>query len=199
MLPGVNVVIAAYRHGINERNCALSNNSRHHDSTPPPPPPPNAPPSRIHISRRMSTYCYWMSRHHCHGARRGTRPSNCALSNNKRHLNCKKYTHTHTHSTRDRYATGDRHHCHSISSHSATNQMCSLERQRHAATSASPMTATRPPIYKSGSCRMSGRHCHSARREARPSTAPSRTTSDTTAASTLPYHISRIKSRSMKT
>ena len=147
----------------------------------------------------MSTYCYWMSRHHCHGARRGTRPSNCALSNNKRHLNCKKYTHTHTHSTRDRYATGDRHHCHSISSHSATNQLCSLERQRHAATSASPMTATRPPIYKSGSCRMSGRHCHSARREARPSTAPSRTTSDTTAASTLPYHISRIKSRSMKT
>ena len=35
--PGVNVVTAAYRHGINERNCALSNNSRHHDSIPPPP------------------------------------------------------------------------------------------------------------------------------------------------------------------
>ena len=108
-----------------------------------------------------------MSRHHCHGARRGTQPSNCALSNNERHLNCKKQTHTY--STRDRYATGDRHHYHSISSYSATNHLCSLERQRHAATSTSPVNATRPPIYKSGSCRMSRRHCHSARREARPS------------------------------
>ena len=129
--------------------------------------PPNAPPSLIHISRRVSAYCYRMSRHHCHSARRGTRPSNRALSNNERHPNCKK--HTHTHSTRDRYATGDRHHCHSILSHSATNQPCSLERQRHAATSDSPMTTTRPPIYKSGSCRMSRRHCHSTRCEARPS------------------------------
>ena len=108
-----------------------------------------------------------MSRHHCHSAGRESRPSNCALSNNERHPNCKE--HTHTHSTRYRYATGDRHHCHSISSHSSTNQLCSFERQPHAATSASPMTATRPPIYKSGSCRMSRRHCHSARREARPS------------------------------
>ena len=33
MLPGVNVIIAAYRHGSNERNCAYSNNSRHHNST----------------------------------------------------------------------------------------------------------------------------------------------------------------------
>ena len=34
MLPGVNVIIAAYLHGSNERNCAYSNNSRHHNSTP---------------------------------------------------------------------------------------------------------------------------------------------------------------------
>ena len=34
ILPGVNVVIAAYRHGSNERNYAYSNNSRHHNSTP---------------------------------------------------------------------------------------------------------------------------------------------------------------------
>ena len=34
MLPGVNVIIAAYRHGSNERNCAYSNNSRHHNGTP---------------------------------------------------------------------------------------------------------------------------------------------------------------------
>ena len=67
-----------------------------------------------------------MSRRHCHSARCGTQPSNCALSNNERHPKCKK--HNHTHSTRDRYATGDRRHCHSISSHSATNQLRSLER-----------------------------------------------------------------------
>ena len=33
ILPGVNVIIAAYRHGSNERNCASWNNSRHHNST----------------------------------------------------------------------------------------------------------------------------------------------------------------------
>ena len=50
-----------------------------------------------------------------------------------------------------------------------SSQLRSLERQRHAATLASPMAVTPPPIYKSGSCRMSRRHCHSARRESRPS------------------------------
>ena len=34
MLPGVNVIIATYRHGSNERNCAYSNNSRHHNGAP---------------------------------------------------------------------------------------------------------------------------------------------------------------------
>ena len=34
MLPGVNVVIAAYRHRSNERDCTYSNNNRHHNSTP---------------------------------------------------------------------------------------------------------------------------------------------------------------------
>ena len=65
--------------------------------------PSNAPPSLIHISRCMSTLCYRMSRHHCHSARCGTQPSNCALSNNKQHPNSKE--HSHTYSTRDRYAT----------------------------------------------------------------------------------------------
>ena len=64
---------------------------------------PNAPPSLIHISRCMSTLCYRMSRHHCHSARRGTQPSNCALSNNEQHPKYKK--HSHTSSIRDRYAT----------------------------------------------------------------------------------------------
>ena len=45
---------------------------------------------------------------------------------------------------------GDRGHCHSISSHSATDQLRSLERQRHAATSASPMTITHSAINKGG-------------------------------------------------
>ena len=34
VLPGVNVIIAAYRYGSNERNCAYSNNSRYHNSIP---------------------------------------------------------------------------------------------------------------------------------------------------------------------
>ena len=34
MLPGVNVIIAVYRHGSNKRNCVYSDNSRHHNSTP---------------------------------------------------------------------------------------------------------------------------------------------------------------------
>ena len=34
MLPGVNVIVAAYCHGSNERNCAYSNNSRPLNSTP---------------------------------------------------------------------------------------------------------------------------------------------------------------------
>ena len=136
---------------------------------------------------------------------------------------------------------GDRHHCHSISSHSVTNQPCSLERQRHAATSDSPMTATRgylrfsyerkllkcrvaAPVTKRNraNCALSNheRHhgCQNAptiyiqhkipmyknekmllnvtsslsqhpSRSATKQTAPSRTTSDTTAARTLPHNI----------
>ena len=34
MLPGVNVIIAAYRHRSNERDCTYSNNNRHHNNTP---------------------------------------------------------------------------------------------------------------------------------------------------------------------
>ena len=51
---------------------------------------------------------------------------------------------------------GAHHHCHSMSSHSATHRIarrinCALSNdKRHAATSASPMTVTHPPIYKSG-------------------------------------------------
>ena len=152
VLPGVNVIIAASRHNGNECHCAYSNDSRHHNSTP---------------KRTPVTNTYIKMYEHVMLSDVASSIHNCTLSNNERHPNCKE--HTHTHSTRDRYATGDRHHCHSISSHSATNQLCFLERQRHAATSASPMTVTRPPIYKSGSCRISRRHCHSARRKARPS------------------------------
>ena len=35
-----------------------------------------------------------MSRHHCHSARHGMWPSNCALSNNERHRGCQKRSHT---------------------------------------------------------------------------------------------------------
>ena len=97
MLPGVNVIIAAYCHGSNERNCAYSNNSRHYNST-----PKRTPVTNTYIK----TYEYVMlsdATHHCHSGRRGTRPSNCALSNNERQHNCKEPTHTH--SAQDQYIT----------------------------------------------------------------------------------------------
>ena len=159
VLPGVNVIIAAYRHSSNERNCAYSNDSRHHNSTPKRTPATNTY-IKMYEHVMLSDVASSMSQ----------RPSRIATKQlralEQRATPQLQGTHSHSQHMRP---IGDRHHCHSISSRSATNQLCSLERERHAATSASPMTVTRPPIYKSGSCRMSCRHCHSARREARPS------------------------------
>ena len=59
-----------------QSNCALSNNERH--------PTARTLPS-VDIYSLVPTYCRIAPSHHCHGARRGTRPSNCALSNNERH------------------------------------------------------------------------------------------------------------------
>ena len=182
MLPGVNIVIAAYRHGSNERNCAYSNNNRHHNST-----PKRTPVTNTNIYQDVSARNAIGCRVIIVTAPVAERDQATALSRIR--SDTPIADRTHTHNKRDRYATGDRHHCHSISSHSATNQPCSLERQRHAATSDSPMTATRPPIYKSGSCRMSRRHCHSARRESRPSNCALSNNERHPTARTLPQYI----------
>ena len=86
-----------------------------------------------------------MSRHYCHSARRGSRPSTRTTSDTK----AARDTLTLTANEIDMLPSAH-HHCHSISSHDATKQLRSLERQRRAATSASPMTVTYPPVYKSG-------------------------------------------------
>ena len=51
---------------------------------------------------------------------------------------------------------------------SATSQLRSLERQRHAAASAPYMTVTPPPIHESGSYRMPRLHCRGVRYDLRP-------------------------------
>ena len=51
------------------------------------------------------------------------------------------------------------------------------------------MTATRPPIYKGESCRMSRHHCHSARRESRPSNCALSNNERHPTARTLPQYI----------
>ena len=94
---------------------------------------------------------------------------------------------------------GDRYHCHSISSHSATNQLRSLERQRHAATSAYPMIVTHPPIYKRKLSNVASSLSQRPSRSVTKQTAPSRTTSDTTAARTFPHYKFRLKARCIRT
>ena len=145
VLPGVNVIIAASRHSSNECHCAYSNDSRHHNSTP----------KRTPIT---NTYLYQdVSAHNAIGCRVVIVTAPVA---NRDQVTARSRTTSYTPTARNTLTLtahetdmlpGDRYHCHSISSHSATSQPCSVERQRHAATSDSPMTATHPPIYKSGS------------------------------------------------
>ena len=163
ILPGVNVVIAAYRHGSNERNWAYSNNRRHHTSTP---------------QRTPVTNTYIKTYEHVILSNVASSLSQRPLRNATKQLRSLEQRATPQLTARNTFTLTahetdtlpcDRRYCHSISSHSATNQLHFLERQRHASTSAFLMTVTHLPIYEGGSCRMSRRHCHSARREARPS------------------------------
>ena len=116
----------------------------------------------------MRVEWYRMSHHHCHSAHGGARPSNCTLSNNERHCNCKKRTRTN--STRHRYATR----CpSSLSQHiiAEREQATALSRT----TNGTRLLQFLPPLFQISRCmrmrcdRMPRRHCHSAHRGARPS------------------------------
>ena len=93
-----------------------------------------------------------MSRRHCHSVRRGTRPGNCALSNNERHHDYQNappiniYSLTHAIGVLPRA----QHHCYSTR-RGARPSICALwNDKRHATALTSTMTLTHPPIYKSG-------------------------------------------------
>ena len=109
-----------------------------------------------------------MSRHHCHSARRESRPSNCALSNNERHRGCQKRSHRNIYSLAHVVGMLPRtyYHCHSTRRGTRPSNYTLSNDERSAA--ALTMTLIHPPIHLSESCRMSRRHCHSARRESRP-------------------------------
>ena len=159
MLPGVNGIIAAYCHGSNQRNCAYSNNSQHYNS-----PPKRTPVTDTYIKTyehvmisdvvsSLSQRLSWNATKQLHPLEQRVTPQ-------------LQETHSHSQHTRPM--------CYHVTiiivtvyHRIAQRSNCAHSNDKwHAATSASPMTVTHPPIYKSGSYRMSLRHCHSARYEA---------------------------------
>ena len=133
MLPGVN------------GNCAYSNKIRHHNSTPKRTPIANIYGVYQHALARNAIGCRVIIVTTSVSDRDQTTAPSRTTSDTATARNTLTLT---AHETC--MLPGDRHHCHSISLHSATHQLRSLERQRHATTSASPVTVTHPSIYKSG-------------------------------------------------
>ena len=138
MLSGVKDIIAAYRHGCNEHNCAYSNNRRHPISTPT-------------TNTYIKTYEPAMLTHVASSLSQS--PSRNATKQMR---------------SLEQRATPQLQEIHSYSQHTrslsyqvpivvatvyhriARPSNCALSNdERHAATPASPMNVTHPPIYKS--------------------------------------------------
>ena len=133
MLPGVNAITAAYRHGRNERNCAYSNNSRRHNITP---------------KRTPITNTYIKTHEHVMLSDVASSLSQCPSRNATKQLRSLEQraapqlqeTHLHSQHTRSMYyqlpiIIVTVYHC------IARRSNCALSNDnRHAATSASPMT-----------------------------------------------------------
>ena len=143
MLPGVSVIIAAYCHGSNEYNCAYWNNSRHHNSI-----PKRTPVTNTYIKTYEHVVLFDVASSLSQRPSRNATKQLRSLEQRVARHNCKK--HTHTHSTRDQYASR----CPSSLSQyiiawrdEATAPFSNDK--RHGATSASPMAVTHPPIYNS--------------------------------------------------
>ena len=103
-------------------------------------------------SRSMTTQCSRMSRHHCHSARRESRPSNCALSNNEGHRGCQKRSHTNIYSLAHVMGMLPQtyHHCHSTRRGTRPSNYALSNDERPAAALTSPMTLIHPSIYMNG-------------------------------------------------
>ena len=152
MPPGVKVIIAAYRHGSNERKCAYSNNRRHSISTS----ITNTyiktyePAMLTDVASSLSQRLSWNATKELRTLEQRPTPQLYEKHSYSQHTRSMSYqvpiiivTVYHRIARRSNFALSND--------------------ERHAAISASPVTATNPPIYKSGSYRMSRRHCHSAR------------------------------------
>ena len=139
MLSGVKDIIAAYRHGCNERNCAYSNNRRHPIST---------PTTNTNIKTYepamltdvASSFSQGPSRNATKQLRSLEQRATPQLPENH---SDSQYTRSICYQVPIVIATV--YHC------IARPSNCALSNdERHAATSASPMTVTHLPIYKSG-------------------------------------------------
>ena len=143
MLPGVSVIIAAYCHGCKEYNCAYSNNSRHHNSI-----PKRTPVTNTYINTYEHVVLFDVA------SSLSQRPSRNATkqlrSLEQRAAPQLQETHPHSQHTRSI--------CYQVPiiivtvyHRIARRSNCALSNdKRHAATSASPMAVTHPPIYNSG-------------------------------------------------
>ena len=143
MLAGGKDIIAAYRHSSNERNCAYSNNRRRTISTPKRTPTANTyiktyePAMRTDVATSLSQ-----------GPSRNSTTQLRSLE--QRATRQLKEKHSYSQHTRSicyqvPIIIVTVYHC------IARPSNCALSNdERHAATSASPMTVTHPPIYESG-------------------------------------------------
>ena len=163
MLSGVKDIIAAYRHGCNEHNFAYSNNRRHPISTPT-------------TNTYIKTYEPAMLTDVASSLSQG--PSRNAT---KQMRSLEQRATPHLQEIHSSYSQHTRSLCYQMPIVVATvyhriarPSNCALSNdERHAATSASPMTVTHPPMYKSGklsnaASSLSHRSSRSATKQLRP-------------------------------
>ena len=143
MPPGVKVIIAAYRHGSNERNCAYSNNRRRPIGTPKRTPTTDTyiktyePAMLTDVASSLSQRLSWNATKQLRTLGQRPTPQLHEKHSNSQHTRSMSYqvpiiivTVYHRIARRSNFV------------HSND--------ERHAAISASPVTATHPPIYESG-------------------------------------------------
>ena len=163
MISGGKDIIAAYRHSSNERNCAYSNNRRRTIST-----PKRTPTANTYIKTYEPAMLTGVASSLSQGPSRNATKKLRSLEQRATPQLQEKHSYSqHTRSICYQVPIIVVTVCHRI----ARPSNCALSNdERHAATSASPMTVTHPPIYiRVESYRMSRRHCHIARHGARPS------------------------------
>ena len=193
MLSGGKYFVAAYRHTSNERNCTYSNNRRCNIRT-----PKRTPTANTYIKAYEPAMLTDVTSSLPQGPSRNATKKLRSLEQRATPQLQEKHS----------YSEHTRSICYQVPiiivtvyHRIARPSNCALSNdEQHAATSASPMTVTHPPIYKSGKLSNVASplsHCPVTERDQ--ATVPSQSTSNTTTARTLPQYIFRIKSRCRRT